>query len=253
LLNTHPQNRHLVGDFAYVLDSFYLHTNSSDQYVSYCCRNYGIWEEDFTQWLISNIQEGWKCLDIGFNIGYHAEVLSRLVGKSGKVWAFEPNLELIEKYKEARKLNNYENCADIVMLPIALSNEDAELNLCIPSRNIGNASIVSQEEDRPFGSASDDTFTFQKVQAKRLDSFFNEPVDFIKIDIEGHEPQAWEGFPEIVKNCPLIVAELGPYHPVEFLQWIKDTYHMSLLNGQETSPEQILSHPHHLNVVLRKI
>lgn len=246
MFNLNPNEMHLKGDFAYVLDTFYLHTNSNDLYVSFRCRNDGIWENEFTEWMINNIKPGWKCLDIGSNIGYHTEVLSRLVGSTGKVWAFEPNKELIKNYEEARKLNSYENCADITVFPFALSNIDSESVLCVPSTNIGHATVASYDETEWA------IFSFQNIETKRLDSFFNESVDFIKIDIEGHEPQAWEGFPESVKQCPLIVAELGKYHPIEFLRWIEDTYDMSLFNGEQVTVEHILNHPHYIDVVLRK-
>lgn len=42
MFNLNPKEMHLKGDFAYVLDTFYLHTNSNDLYVSFRCRNDGI-------------------------------------------------------------------------------------------------------------------------------------------------------------------------------------------------------------------
>lgn len=246
MINLNPQNKHQIGDFAYVLDSFYLWTNPTDQHVGNSCRNAGYWEPDLTEWMLKNIKSGWKCLDIGFNIGYYSEVLSRIVGEKGKVWAFEPNKELIESYKKASEMNTYDNCSEIIIFPYALSDKELKTNLMIPTENIGGASLTSNNK------SDNETFIFQEVETKRLDSLVDEYVDFIKIDIEGHEPQAWKGFSEKVKQCPLIVVELGPYHPEEFLTWIQENYLMSLISGEQIDVSYILSYPHHLNVVLNK-
>lgn len=246
MLNINPQNKHMTDDFAYVLDSFYIHTSKIDQYVSYCCRNGGVWEPELTQWMINNIQKGWRCLDIGFNIGYHTEVLARITGSTGKVWAFEPNKELIDRYEEARKLNSYDDCAEIEVFPYALSDDNFDTVLYVPITNVGHATLGT------FDETDNHIFTTRPAEAKRLDSFFDQPVDFIKIDIEGHEPQAWAGFPESVKQCPLIVAELGPYHSFDFLEWIDETYHMSRLNGEDVNLIDIYTESSYIDVVLKK-
>ena len=48
-------------------------------------------------------------IDLGANIGYYTCILAKLVGKDGKVFAFEPdprNLKLLEKNIKVNEYNN---------------------------------------------------------------------------------------------------------------------------------------------------
>jgi hypothetical protein len=76
--------------------------------------------------------------------------------------------------------------------------------------------------------------SIDKLNLKRL--------DFIKIDIEGHERFAFEGFSEVAKKCPLIVIELGNGQPDEFLHDLESKYTMEFLNGTHASIEEIKKH-----------
>ena len=234
------------GNFAKVLEEFYLWTDLEDQHVGGNCRLRGIWEPDVTEWMVNNIKPNWKCLDIGFNIGYFSELLGRLVGPYGKITAFEPNKFLIEKYYEAVKLNDYTNCAKIKVFPYGLSDENIKAELIIPSDNPGGAGISKTSQD------VSSVYTAQAIDIKRLDTVFNDSVDFIKMDIEGGEEMAWNAFPDIVRECPLMVIELGPYHTRSFLEELYSKYTMTTTYYQEITVDQILAHPHHINVVLTK-
>jgi FkbM family methyltransferase len=245
MLNLNPTNKNKIDEFTYVLDSFYLWTDPGDRYVGEACREYGYWEPDLTQWMVSNVKPGSKCLDIGFNIGYYTEVLSRLVGKDGEVWAFEPNVELVNNYNKAKELNDYSNCSPITVFPIGLSNKSEMVNLIGPLENIGGSGVTIENE-APEG------YFIKTIEVKRLDEVLDQDIDFIKIDVEGHEPLVWEGFPSGALNCPLIVAELGPYHPEEFLRGLEEIYTMETLEYVNINTDIIRAHPHHLNVVLRK-
>jgi FkbM family methyltransferase len=245
MLNLNPTNKNKVDEFTYVLDSFYLWTDPADMHVGKACREKGFWEPHVTKWMIDNIKPGFKCLDIGFNIGYHTEILSRLSGPTGEVWAFEPNVELINNYNRAKELNDYSDCSKITVFPFGLSNKSETTNLMGPLENVGGSGVTNESE-APEG------YFVKKIEIKRLDEVLDEDIDFIKIDVEGHEPLAWEGFSEKVLNCPLIAAELGPYHPEEFLKSIEEKYTMQTMNGSIITANFIKNSPGYLDVVLRK-
>jgi FkbM family methyltransferase len=255
-----PTKKDMIGDFSHVLDSFYLWTDPEDKHVGNLCRIYGYWEVDVTLWMMQNLKPGWNCLDVGFNIGYFTEVMARIIGPEGKVTAFEPNRLFVEKYLEARELNDYSNVAEIIVHNFGLSNKSDDLSLIIPKENPGGAGVHQYD-----GTGLHEDYIASDANIKRLDSFFDEPVDFIKMDIEGHEPLAWEGFSQKVKDCPLMVIELGPYQPIEFLKELAENYTMDHINGikrvkgerqtkceEDISIDYILRYPHHLNVALKR-
>lgn len=239
-----------TGDITRILDSFYLKTYDDDEHVSRMCRTMGFWEPDVTSWMTKNIKEGWNCFDVGSNIGYFTEVLCRLVKSSGSVYAFEPNKKIITDYKAVRKINNYDNCGSVKLFNFGVSDKNEEAVLSVPKINIGGASVFDFPENIEIEHK-------ETIQLKRLDDLelIHKKIDFIKMDIEGLEPKAFAGMKNILSLCPLLVVELGPYHPKEFLEEVQETYNMYRIYGDsetEISINDIINAPHHWNVVLRK-
>lgn len=249
-MNTNPSTKDSIL-FSKVLDSFYVYTGDvTDKYVQRSCIDLGIWDKELTEWMIANIKPGWVCLDIGANIFYFTEVMARVVGKMGSVLAFEPITRLCNSYEAARTFNNYLNVGDIEVFNVALSNKRDNLVLNIWEENIGGSGIVNEHQSGNHGQHGN--FHTEEIFADRLDSVYDGPIDFIKIDVEGHERFVFEGFPESAKQCPLIVVELGAGQPDEFLIELKNKYSMEFLNGQEATFEAIKQHDV-VNVLLRRL
>lgn len=238
------------GNVARVLDSFYLMTYEGDQHVSNMCKNSGFWEPDVTSWMTRNIEPGWNCLDVGSNIGYFTEVLARLVGKDGSVLAFEPNKKLVDDYNVVRKLNNYEDCGSIQVLNFGISDSKKGAKLHVPLINIGGACISE--------AAPQSGYDIKEVSLISLDEnhdLVNKKIDFVKMDVEGYEPTAMNGMKAVLEECELLLVELGPYHPEDFLLGLYEKYFMYRIHGDnevEINYNDILSAPHHWNVVLKK-
>ena len=249
-MNTNPLTKESIL-FSKVLDSFYVYTGDvTDKYVQRSCIDLGIWDKELTEWMIANIKPGWVCLDIGANIFYFTEVMARISKGGGKVLAFEPMTRLCNMYEVSKTFNSYEDCAEVEVFPFALSNKEEDLILNIWEENIGGSGIVSQHNVGNHGQYG--KFYTQSIKSNRLDSVYDGPIDFIKIDVEGHERFVFEGFSESAKQCPLIVVELGAGQPDEFLIELKDKYSMEFLNGQEATFEAIKQHDV-VNVLLRRL
>ena len=73
-----------------------------------------------------NVKRGDIALDLGANIGYHTLILSKLVGKTGKVFAFEPAPENAALIRENIKINNIKN---VVVIEMAVSDKKQKSRL----------------------------------------------------------------------------------------------------------------------------
>jgi len=238
-----------------VLNSYYLDTSDySDNYVQKECRENKQWEPYVTHWMMKNIKPGWVCLDIGANIGYYTEVLARLSGPNGKVLSFEPLKFLVDRYKKAQKYNEYSDCSSIEIYNYALSNKEDVVDIFISPMNIGASNIMTNNKIRILN----EDYRVEKVKCIELKSLYSGHIDFIKIDIEGHESVAWEGFPETAKNCPLILIELSNDHSKEFVEFIFETYDVYDILNNSVSMEFFYKvvkndkYVTHMDLVLRK-
>lgn len=146
-----------------------------------------------------------RAIDIGANVGVWSYWLSR---HAKKVESFEPNPKIFNVLKniKIKNVNTYN---------IALSNKSGSVDLLIPKGSKGfsnqGASLSSIKVQGEHKSLS--------IQAKCLDEYNFLDVNFIKIDVEGHEHEVIEGAKETIKKCkPTMVIEMEEKHnkiPIE--------------------------------------
>jgi len=105
-------------------------------------------------------------------------------GKYKKIYAFEPD---IANYLLISR--EFSNCRDVIVENIAVSGTDGETALDM--RGTYGSKLV-------YNKSENDSFT--DVKTMKLDSFINEPVSFIKMDIEGVECEALTGARETIKE-----------------------------------------------------
>lgn len=137
-------------------------------------------------------------LDVGANIGNHAIIIAKY---TKKVIAFEPVKFVYDVLQSNIKQNQIHN---LVALNVGLSNKTAALEICIPpTANLGSASIENKVKDGTFLTIN--TIVGDDYLAQH---FYHEKIDFIKIDVEGHEAMALLGLSKSIKeNQPLILLE----------------------------------------------
>lgn len=166
-----------------------------DDYVGRAAFYVGDLDRKIT-WICKQIvDEGDSVIDIGANIGQVSVLLSYLVGSTGKVYSFEPNLELnncINKAIERNKISN------IILYSFALGNTEDNLKLRIPKFNKGKGSLIRHEE------ADNKDIDVINVPVKTLSKVFEnesiKSIKFIKIDVEGFEAEVLNGGREILDN-----------------------------------------------------
>jgi len=136
-------------------------------------------------------------IDVGANRGLYTFLLSKL---SRSVIAFEPQYWCANKIAACNKHN-------IIVKNVALSNQPGSLRLYIPydSHGIpmdGLASFTYMPDSRE-----------QIVPVASLDDFNLTEVDFIKVDVEGHESEVIDGAREtIVREKPILLVEIEQRH-----------------------------------------
>ena len=157
-------------------------------------------------WMREDVQKyyvpGTEIFDIGANIGYNSLMFSDY----GPVYAFEPVYhKIVDLNIENNKLKH-----EIHSIPVALSNNSENVNMYLPNevkttglRNYGGTSIHGTNHSNKI-----------EVTCRRLDDVYHDQgkVSFIKLDVEGHEPQVLEGAKKVIsKNLPTILVELIDY------------------------------------------
>jgi len=159
-------------------------------------------EPSTTALIEKELKTGMNFLDIGANYGWFTLISSKIVGKTGHVYAFEPDPNLMETLKDNVKLNNLKN---VSFLPLAVSNKSGNaklsLNTSYPTRNRVDSKTLF-ENTIDVDTISIDEFCEQN----------NVKVDFIKMDIEGSEVKALKGMKKTFLNNPKIkmVIEFNP-------------------------------------------
>jgi FkbM family methyltransferase len=251
IFNTESPKLKTRGPNTLVLDSFYINTKRKD-YIQQKCKNEGFWEPEVTKWMLKNIKPGWVCLDLGFHVGYHSEVMSRLVGKNGLVIGFEPNVDLIKDWEFTTVLNKDSEKSKIKIIPYAVSDKTSMALMAIQEWNLGASFILNENFDIGSWIKESDDRSARVVKIDTLNNLYTGPIDFIKIDIEGSEELAWAGFSDNAKNCKIILVELNKRHSTEFLNFIFKEYNVSTLDGVKIDIMDILNNQYSLVVLNKK-
>ena len=162
------------------------------------------------------LKHGDIAIDIGANKGSFTHSLSRFVGKTGTVFAFEPQKVLFNYLKDMCRSN-------VVVKSTPLSNKRKSAEFFIPANGDSPGATLVKGDHIPNG------WIPVKVSTDSLDSILKDikkPIKAIKIDVEGHELEVLKGANCILeKNKPLIVVECEQRHLIgrkieEVFEWI---------------------------------
>lgn len=155
---------------------------------------------------------GSVAIDIGANIGVTAIAMAP---HFARVHAFEPGPNNFSALTSNLTMNNIYN---VTPHRLAVTNEVGE---------------VGFDENSAFGSISDKGVMVPAITLDHaLKEFGITSADFIKIDVEGFEPQVLDGMSETVESFqPVIVMEfnswalmLRDHNPLRFAERIFDTF-----------------------------
>ncbi len=138
------------------------------------------------------INNGDTVVDIGANLGTHTVQYAKKVGPMGRVFAFEPYVPSFVCLAV--------NCRDLPQVELfnyALGNFRGDVSLQLPS-------------DTNMGTVCVDKSSAGDTMGRRLDDLFLPRCDFIKIDVEGFEPNVIAGALATIKRFkPVMFIELN--------------------------------------------
>jgi FkbM family methyltransferase len=156
----------------------------------------GSYEPQSVKLIRQYLRPGSQCIDAGANIGFFTCLMASIIGPHGKVYAFEPMPESFTLIEKNLQENGFESL--VTLFNVACSDEKKTLTGSIASRMY----IAGEVPDCPS----------VQMQCDRVDALVDEKIDFVKIDVEGHEPAAIKGMIGIFeKSKPVILSEISEY------------------------------------------
>ncbi|MEP0203064.1 MAG: FkbM family methyltransferase [Halioglobus sp.] len=166
-----------------------------DRVISPRLREEGIWEPFETQLIMSMLEPEQVFVDVGANLGYFSVLAAACVGPSGKVFAFEPD---VENYNLLRQNIEHNNFSSVIFAEMAgLSEKDEVGQLFLSDDNLGDHQVFN------VGGARNSTDISLLCGSKFLRQR-TPHVHFFKIDTQGSEWAVLQGL------MPLLHSQLQP-------------------------------------------
>lgn len=214
--------------------------NGNDKYIGRSIEQFGAWAQDDIELIKSIIEiqledRDQVCFyDVGANIGTHTVALAKHFGSKIKIRSFEAQRQVFYMLCGNVALNGLDNvvCEHHAVsdkafgtIPILLPDYSHENNFggfeLIPPCHSDNADMIKKE--------------FEYVKTVTID-YFLEPVDFVKLDVEGMEHLVLEGaaetfhrhrpvcFFEVLKTDKTAVQQFFVNHKYEIYQLRSDDW-----------------------------
>ena len=157
------------------------------------------WFEEEIAFVRAWLRPGMGVVDVGANYGVYTVAAARAVGASGRVWAFEPTPRCVSFLRRSLELNGLGQASVIAS---AVSDRAGPVTLALRGQAEMNAIVQAAA-----GVA------VEEVPAVTLDASADAPgwrdVDFVKLDVEGHEPQVVLGGRRFFEAAsPLVMLEV---------------------------------------------
>jgi FkbM family methyltransferase len=174
----------------------------SDRYVSIACM-LDQYEPDETLFLRKHLRKGQGFVDVGANVGWFTMVASTILDPSDPITAFEPRRSTSEHLQMSIEENGLAAQATLHRCGLSDHEGNAFINNIIGTDNPGGSFI---SPDKLGGQMES-----QAISVRTLDSFRLDAVGFVKMDVEGAEPQVVAGAMDTLSRCrPVVMSEINP-------------------------------------------
>ncbi len=164
----------------------------------------GVWEPTETALFSALLEHSKTVFDIGANIGWYSLIAGKILERSGRVVAFEPEPTvgaILERNILKNRLTNVE------IVRAAVADQTTSASFVTSSSNVGDHHLVEGPTN-----ASTTTVSVTSVDAhwQRL----GVPIDLIKIDTQGAELAIFRGMRALLTaqpRKPVIITEFWPH------------------------------------------
>lgn len=198
-------------------------------------------EPSTLQWLTANLRSGMKVADVGAHVGFLALFMARLVGETGRVYAFEPGPDNLRYLKR----NIAQNCAaNVAVVPLAAGRYKGTRSLYLAEGSDMHSLVPGHPFSKTVGSV--------KVGQVPLDDAVPR-LDLAKVDVEGGEIEVLRGMGNLLgqEPRPILLVEWSPacqlaggHSPKELIRVLRDLgYELEILgygNDEERSVDDFL-------------
>jgi FkbM family methyltransferase len=203
------------------------------------------------------VKPGDTVLDIGAHKGGYLYALLQNTGKSGKVYAFEPQSVLYQYLAGLKRLFGW---ANVTIEHLALSDTNSKVTLFVPANKTGKnsspgATVVRTPNTEGYAAR-------EEVYADTLDAYCARHAlqpSFLKIDVEGNELRIFRGGRDTLRKYqPAILVEIEARHAglenaLETFRMLKDMgYTGCFLHDRDRVPLEQFRFDIHQNPANRK-
>lgn len=226
---------------------------------------HGVFDVSLTNFLLKTVKPGYTVMDIGANNGCFTVLMGYLVGKQGKVIAYEANPDMCALLTENVVLNYLKPQTEIYNK--AVYSEACQLTFYQNEHFHGNCSLFEPGKEY-FEYFGEENISKIQVEAEPLDVHLGRynHIDLVKIDIEGGEYDAFLGMLGLLNkrivdtivfelNKMMLGAKWEPFY--KLLSSLEEGYNASFHTitdeGQliPQSLDKLFSHDHINGVVMK--
>lgn len=175
----------------------------------------------FKQWKLGNV----IIFDVGANIGQFAELATHEITSEKLIYSFEPSIKTFRSlfgFINDNKLNN-----QIIAYNIGFGSVEGNLTLYSSEISSTVASLYNQENPlREFKDEFNETVKIETIDLFCV-RYLIDRIDYLKLDIEGHEYQALLGAVEMLsrEKISFIQFEFGECQ-IDSKTYFRDFYNL---------------------------
>lgn len=195
-------------------DKFDIYVDLYTKGISHVLAIVGEREKLHKKLLVNELKNARVVMDLGANIGYYTLIEASILGKRGIIYAIEPDPKNYKLLIKNIKYNGYSNI--VKPFQIAISDKKGTAKFFIGRfSNVGTLNPIDYRTGKRLSNLSDKSIL---VKTDSFDNFVldKEPIDLVRMDIEGHEVEVLKGIIRYIKKTNFNLKILFEAHPSKY-------------------------------------